>query len=102
MDTVTSGGPKGSVDKIQASMGELVASESIDPEVATEGFSVSLVPGVTDVAVFSNVCLMSANVIGIDLEDIDDEGLSDIPKVGRLPGMEIDDFAVTSSDTRPV
>lgn len=60
-----------------------------------------MVPRVTDVAVFSNVCLVSAKVMGVDLEDID-EGLSDIPKVGRNPDVEIDGFAVTSPDIRPV
>ena len=102
MDIVADGEVKGRVDKIQASMGELVASESIDLEVTPEGFHVSVVPGVTDVAVFSNVCLVSAKVIGVDLEDIGDERLSDIPKVGRIPDVEIDDFSITSPDTRPV
>lgn len=81
-------------------MDELAASESTDPEVAPEGVHASVLPGVTGVAVFSSVCLMSAKVI--DLEDVGDEGLSDIPEVGRIPDMETDDFAVTSPDTRPV
>lgn len=102
LDTVAGGEPEGKVDKIQASIDELVASESIDPEVAPEGFHASVVPGVTDVAVFSNVCLISAKVMGVDLEDIGDEGLSDIPKVGRIPDVESDDCAITSPDTRPV
>lgn len=83
-------------------MGEVVAFEIIDPEAAPEGFNGSVVPGVTDGVVFSNVCLISAKVVGIDLEDIDNEGLSDIPKVGRIPDVEIDDIAITSSDTRAV
>lgn len=61
-----------------------------------------MVLGVTDVAVFPNVCFISVKVIGKDLEDMDDEGLSDIPKVGSISDVEIDDFAVTPPDTRPV
>lgn len=83
-------------------MDELAASESTDPEVAPEGVHASVLPGVTGVVVFSSVCLMSAKVIGVDLEDVVDEGLSDIPKAGRIPDVEIDDFAITSPDTRPV
>lgn len=70
--------------------------------MAPEGVHASVFPGVISVAVFSSVCLMSAKVIGVDLEDVGGEGLSDIPEVGRIPDMEIDDFAVTSPDTRPV
>lgn len=33
-------------------------------------------------------------------EDIDNEGLSDIPKVLRVPVVEIDDIAVTSPGNR--
>lgn len=102
MDTVARREPKGGLDKIQFSMGEVVAFEIIDPAAAPEEFNGNVVPGVTDVVVFSNACLMSAKVVGIDLEDIDNEGLSDIPKVGRIPDVEIDDVAITSPDTRPV
>lgn len=52
--------------------------------------------------VLPNVCLMSTKVVGIVLEDIDNEGLSDIPKVGRIPDVEIDDIAIIFPDTRPV
>lgn len=102
MDLVARGEPEGRLDKIQVNMGEAAAFEMIDSEAASEIFDGSVVPGVTDVVVFSNVCLMSAKVIGIDFEDIDNEGLSDIPKVGRVPVVEIDDIAITSPSTRPV
>lgn len=81
---------------------EVVAFEITDSEVATEGFDGSVVPGVIDVVVFPNICLMSTKVVGIDLEDIDNEGLSDIPKIGRIPDLELDDIAITSPDTRPI
>ena len=83
-------------------MGVVVAFEIIDPEVAPEGFDGGAVLGVTEEVVFSNICLMSTEVVGIDREDIDNEGLSDICKVGRISDVEIDDIAITSPDTRPV
>lgn len=83
-------------------MGEVVAFEIIEPEAAPEGFDGNIVPRVIVVIVFSNVCLMSTKMVGTDLEDIDNEGLSDIPKVGRIPDVEIDDIAITSPDIRAV
>lgn len=83
-------------------MGEVVAFEIIEPEAAPEGFDGNIVPRVIVVVVFSNVCLMSTKMVGTDLEDIDNEGLSDIPKVGRIPDVEIDDIAITSPDIRAV
>lgn len=102
MDTVCRGEPEGRLDKIQVNMGEVEVFEMIDPEVAPEGCSGSTVPGVIYVVVFSNVCLVSAKGVEIDLEDIDNEGLSDICKVGRIPDVEIGDTAITSPDVRPV
>lgn len=74
MDLVARAEPQGRLVKIQVNMGEAAAFEMIDYEVASEIFDGSVVPGVTDVVVFSNVCLMSAKVTGIDFEDIDNEG----------------------------
>lgn len=83
-------------------MGEVVAFEIIEPEAAPEGFDGNIVPRVIVVVVFSNVCLKSTKMVGTDLEDIDNEGLSDIPKVGRIPDVEIDDIAITFPDIRAV
>lgn len=83
-------------------MGEVVFFGIIDPEVTQEGFDQCVVSGVTDMVVLPNVYLMSSKVVGIVLEDIDDEGLSDIPQVGRILDVEIDDIAITFPDTRPV
>lgn len=83
-------------------MGEVVAFEIIEPEAAPERFDGNIVPRVIVVIVFSNVCLMSTKMVGTDLEDIDNEGLSDIPKVGRIPDMATDDIAITSPDIRAV
>lgn len=102
LDTVAIGEPEGRLEKIQISMGEVVAFEIIEPEAAPEGFDGNIVPRVIVVVVFSNVCLMSTKMVGTDLEDIDNEGLSDIPKVGRIPDVEIDDIAITSPDIRAV
>lgn len=99
---VARGKPEGRLDKTHVSMGEVVFFEIIDPEVAQEGFDGSVVTGVTNMLVLPNVCLMSTKVVGIVLEDIDNEGLSDIPKAGRIPDVEIDDIAITFPDARPV
>lgn len=57
-------------------MGEVVAFEITDPEMAPERIDGSVVPGVTDVVIFSNVCLTSANVGVIALKGVDNEGFS--------------------------
>lgn len=61
-----------------------------------------MVPGVTGVAVFSNVCRMCAKVVGGSVEDTDNEVLSEIPKVGKLSEMTIDGITVASLETRPI
>ena len=76
MDLVARGEPEGRLDKIQVSMGEVAAFEMIYSEAATEIFDLSVVPGVTVVVVFSNVCLKSAKVTGIDFEYIKQSEIS--------------------------
>lgn len=68
----------------------------------TEGFDESVIPGVTGMAVFSNVGRIAAKVVGGNVEDIDNEVLSEIPKEGRLSDVEINGITVTSLETRPI
>ncbi|KFO37277.1 hypothetical protein H920_01318 [Fukomys damarensis] len=74
LDTVVREEPDGRLDKIQVSIGEMVILEM------RGGFGGSVVPGITYVAVFSNVCLISDQLVVIALKDVN-EGLSEIPKV---------------------
>lgn len=83
-------------------MGEVVVFEIIDFVVVLEEFNGNVVLGVIDVVVFLNACLMLVKVVGIDFEDIDNEGFLDIFKVERIFDVEIDDVVIIFLDIRSV
>lgn len=77
-------------------MGEVVVLE------IKEGLGGTVLPGVINVVVLSNVCLISCQLVGRALKDVDNEGLSEIPKVGKIPDVELSDAAKASVETRLV